>query len=142
MPGKTRPLDTLVRLLAERHALDPAQARHFAWQYGSEADQVLALCKDTPRGMEPIVADLPIVWGEVDWIVREEMALTLVDLAVRRTQLYYLSGDKLLPHLDELARKMADLCAYPSSRVQELADEMRTYVIAHRVGPQEARHVA
>lgn len=163
MPRKARSLDALIQLLMAQEGLDLEDARHFACQYGSDAGDVIAYCRATPTdpgmtrpspgveppsqatrqpGFERILPDLPLRWGELDWMVREEMALTLVDVAVRRSHLYYVAGERLLPIVDALAARLAAACGYPAERQRAQADEIRAYIADHRVAPREASHAA
>lgn len=136
-----KPLEFLISTLKTSQSLDDETATHFAFQYGTEAESVLAVCRATQDGMTPVVADLPVRWGELEWLVREEMVLTLADLLVRRTQLYYLAGDRLLPVLDTLARKVASWLGYPPAQARPLHDEMAAFIAQRRVETAE-RHAA
>ncbi len=69
--------------------------------YGSEAEEVRA------RGPERLVADAPVVAGEVDWAVRVEAATTLVDVLYRRLRVAWY----LPQHRWELSRAIAELMA-------------------------------
>jgi glycerol-3-phosphate dehydrogenase len=133
MTSRARPLETLTQsLVATHHLLEPF-ARHLAYQYGSDADEVVAACLATDKGLEPVVPGQPVAWGELRWIVQEELPMTLVDLTVRRTPLYYLSGDRMAPAIDELARRMGEWCSYSPERTAQLSDEMRNFMAHHRL---------
>ena len=142
MPSKIKPVETLVALLADKLQLEPAVAQHLVWQYGSDAEDVVALAKETERGRERVLPDLPVLWGELRWIVQEEMVLTLIDLVVRRTQLYYLAGERLLPIREELARRLCQWSGQPAAAAHALAEELVHHVAAHRVGALEASDAA
>ena len=137
---KQRPVETAVSLLMAAEQLDEAVARHLVWQYGSDAQDVVALARQTPDGLMPVLPDLPLMWGELYWIVQEEMAMTVVDLAVRRTQLYYLAGERLAGIGDELARRLCQWSAQAPDAAAPLAQELVDYIAAHRVQPAEAAH--
>lgn len=69
--------------------------------YGSEAEEVRA------RGPERLVADAPVVAGEVDWAVRVEAATTLVDVVYRRLRVAWYQPQ----HRWELSRAVAERMA-------------------------------
>ncbi|MSQ84668.1 MAG: glycerol-3-phosphate dehydrogenase/oxidase [Myxococcales bacterium] len=138
MPSQTRPLDVIAATLMATHGLDAESARHFADRYGSDCESVVAACGAEPDGMDRVLADLPFRWGELGWLVREEMALNLIDLCVRRTPLYYLTGDRLLAVAADLARAMVRWCGRSPQDARHLQDELVAYVVAHRVQPQAA----
>jgi glycerol-3-phosphate dehydrogenase len=138
LPGARKPLESLVAVLIASQGLDSVAATHFAFQYGTEAEQVLGVCRATQAGMDPVVPGLPVLWGELEWLAREEMVLTLADLLVRRTQLYYLAGERLLPILDALARKLCAWLDYPVDRARVLEGEMVAFIAQRRVQPAES----
>lgn len=142
LPTRLNPVETAVSLLASTEKLDEAVARHLVWQYGSDAQAVVALARQTADGMDRVLPDLPLIWGELHWIVQEEMALTVIDLAVRRTQLYYLAGERLLGLRDELARRLCAWSGQAAGAAGPLAEEVVHYVAAHRVQPSEAADAA
>ena len=141
LPGAKKPLESLVSLLVSEHSLDQATAQHLVRQYGTEAEEVLATCRALEDGMEPVLAGLPVLWGELKWSANEEMAMTLADLTVRRTQLYYLAGERLLPLLDTMAKQLCSWLGYPPERARVLADEMVAFIAERRVR-EAKRHAA
>ena len=134
--SKSNPLVAVAAAAAQQFGLDSATARHFAERYGSDTTAVCQLCAHTEAGFDPVLPQLPYRWGELAWLVREEMAMDLVDLMVRRTQLYYVAGDQLLPIAADLALRMAQWCGLPPQAAPALADQLVAYIAAHRVQPQ------
>ncbi len=67
--------------------------------YGSEAPRI------TDR--RPIVGGLPWVWGEVDFAVEREMAMTLSDVLCRRTRLSLFDADRGRGVAEAVAKRMA-----------------------------------
>ncbi len=135
--SKVSPLDALTGYLSDTQAISREIALHLAQQYGSEAEAVIATCKSEERGMTPIFADLPILWGELRWLCAQEMVLSLLDLTVRRSQLYYLAGERLLPLADELAQVLGACLGLPAHKRPQYAQELRDFIAARRVGPAE-----
>ncbi len=133
LPTPNRPIEVLAAGLVANQGLDTASAEHFARRYGSDCQSVLAACADEPDGGDCVLPDLPYRWGELAWLVREEMALDLIDLMVRRTQLYYVAGERLLPLAPDLARRMARWCGQPPATARVLSEGLVQYIVAHRV---------
>lgn len=136
--GKMRPLETLVASLQATHGVDLSEARHLAMSYGSDATAVLATCDGEPEGRTRVMADLPFLWGELAWLVQEEMVLSLTDLCVRRTQLYYLAGERLLQVAPALAARLRAWGDFPAHLEQEWIRELERFVAARRVQPPVA----
>ena len=67
-------------------ALKEPAARALAHNHGSAADDVLALAAGTPE-LARTLPGSPVLAAEVVHAVRQEMALTLGDVALRRTDL-------------------------------------------------------
>jgi glycerol-3-phosphate dehydrogenase len=131
---RRRPLDGETARL--QGAGVPAEAAQWLVQrYGDEAAEVWRACGVDAKGKDAVVPGLPVLWGEVRWAVEQEMALTAVDVAVRRTSLYYLAGAGLLPVIDELARRICAIGDQPAGRAMELAAELRAHIERHQVQP-------
>ncbi|MBO0720160.1 MAG: glycerol-3-phosphate dehydrogenase/oxidase, partial [Blastocatellia bacterium] len=75
--------------------------------YGSNYSRILELVSEEEGLREPLAAGLPQIKAEVVYAVREEMAVTLADLLVRRTRLAILAGEDSL----KCAAAAADLMA-------------------------------
>ncbi len=136
--SKVRPLEQLQIDLVRGEGQSEARARHLALNYGSDARAVLESCRQEPEGDQPVLADLPWTWGELAWLTANEVPMNLLDLAVRRTQLYYVAGERLLTVADKLAERMGQWCGYPASRGPEMVEQLRNYVAIRRVTPPEA----
>lgn len=68
--------------------LEPSLLEHLDDIYGPQRNQVIALLRDDPRFGERVVPDMPVVMGQVVYAVRDEMALHLRDVIMRRLPLY------------------------------------------------------
>ncbi|MEZ4234725.1 MAG: glycerol-3-phosphate dehydrogenase/oxidase [Myxococcota bacterium] len=60
----------------------------------------------------------PEIVGQVDWAVREELATRVLDVMVRRTQLYHRDLDQA-HHAEVVAQRMASLLGWDEARLQE-----------------------
>lgn len=87
-----------------RRGLAPDVADHLGRLYGDEAGRVLQLAAGMPRGLERIHPAGPDVWAQVAYARRSEWAVTVEDVARRRTTL---AVRGLLT--DEIARGISDV---------------------------------
>ncbi len=138
LPEGRNPLESLTAELARRQGCSEALANRLVLTHGSDADDVLAMCRQTEGGLKPVVPGIGVRWGEIRWAIEEEMALDLVDVAVRRLPLYIHAGARLLPVIDEMARRVAEWCGYEESRQAVLAAALRAHIQWHRVVPDDA----
>jgi glycerol-3-phosphate dehydrogenase len=60
---------------------------HLATAYGSRYRDVVESATDRPDWRSPLADDSPVIGAQLVWAVRQEMAVTLCDAAVRRTPL-------------------------------------------------------
>jgi len=100
-------LRTLINGLTEESKLDEDVARHLIESYGSSATQVSEIARESPLLRERIVAGEAYLMAEVRFAARHEMAMTLVDVMFRRTQLAYALRD----HGRSVAGKVAEMLA-------------------------------
>lgn len=135
LPGGRAPLEAFTADLCRRRACSGAIAGRLVLAHGSDADAVLALCRATEGGLKPVVPGLGIRWGELRWAVQEEMAMDLLDVAVRRLPLYFYAGERLVEVLPEMARRVAQWCGYDAGRADSLAAGLLAHIEAHRVVP-------
>jgi glycerol-3-phosphate dehydrogenase len=121
--GDTHDLEPLVEAtLAD--GFPAAVARHLVHTYGTEAPAVTRLAQSNPRLAEPVVPGHQTLWAELLYAMRREMAVTLGDMFIRRTHLFYAAPEETLavaPAVADLAmgemdwdepRRTAELAAY------------------------------
>ncbi|GAA4242116.1 glycerol-3-phosphate dehydrogenase/oxidase [Actinomadura meridiana] len=63
-------------------------------RYGTEAPLLIALARDDPALLEPVVPGLPVLGVELAWAVRHEGALDAGDLLDRRTRIGLVAADR------------------------------------------------
>jgi glycerol-3-phosphate dehydrogenase len=120
--GEVRDLELLVREL-EREALPRPLAEHLVRTYGSEAPAVARLAQSDRSLARPIAEGHLSLRAELVHAIRREMALTLSDLLIRRTHVFYEAdrhGRPEAPALVELAASELDWS--PTRKAQELAN--------------------
>ena len=64
-------------------------AERLSRSYGSETPAITRLSRTHPDLAAPIVAGYPAIRAELVYALRREMAMTLSDLLIRRTHLFY-----------------------------------------------------
>jgi glycerol-3-phosphate dehydrogenase len=119
--GEARDLDVLIESTVVE-GFDRETATHLVHTYGSETPAVARLAQSDPQLAQPVVDDHPTLWAELVHAMRREMAITLGDLLIRRTHLFYVAPERIL----EIAPAIADLASGemdwdPDRRNAELA---------------------
>ena len=121
--GEARDLDVLIETLVADGFEGPI-ATHLAHTYGAEAAAVGRLAQSDAHLMRPVIDDHPTLWAEMLYAMRREMAITLTDLLIRRTHLFYVAPAKVLEIAPavaamaaeemgwDIARRDAELAAY------------------------------
>mgnify|MGYP000035024681 CR=1 FL=1 len=104
--------------------LDGVQARHLADTYGMRGIDLARQVAGEPLLATRLVPDRPEILGQVDWAVRHELAARVVDVMVRRTQLYYRDPDQGLGATEAVADRMAKLLGWSEER---RSDEVALY---------------
>jgi len=130
-PTRERPLGPPTHLLADFTTMgfDEASALHLQARFAPEQ---VRRHLEAPRARDRIVDDLAHVWVEVEVAIHEEMAMTLVDVLVRRLGLFYEARDQALGVADEVAERMAETLGWDASRVERETRLYRERVAEHR----------
>lgn len=85
--------------------------------YGSDAQAILDLMRDTPSLATPLHEALPYTGAEVVWAVRHEMARTVEDVLARRTRALFLNARAAEAMAPEVARLMGGELGWDGARV-------------------------
>ncbi|MEL6180649.1 MAG: glycerol-3-phosphate dehydrogenase C-terminal domain-containing protein, partial [Myxococcota bacterium] len=122
--------DNVIRQVAEAggSALSDASARELTRTYGMRALAIAALVRDNPELAEPLNPGRPEVLAQVDWSVEQELAVTIEDVLVRRTQIFFRDFDQGLGGLDKVADRMAHLLGWDDATRQARIDDYRRLV--------------
>jgi glycerol-3-phosphate dehydrogenase len=119
--------EDFLRQAANEHGetLAPESLRHLGHNYGAAYRRVLAYGRDDPSLMASVDAS-PVLKAEVVHAVREEMAQTLADVVLRRTDLGTgdYPGDRALAACAEI---MARELEWSQERTEREQDEMRRH---------------
>jgi len=123
LPGAVGwPADGDINGIAERVSsaagpgLSAESALHLAVRYGTRGIDIGESLGEQEARMERLVEGRPEVMGIVDWAVTQELACTLEDVMVRRTQLFFRDVDQGLGAAPRIADRMADLLGWSLER--------------------------
>ena len=118
------PLDDFTGL-----GLDEASASHLQMRYPLEAVQRYL---GAHGARERIVHGRPHIWAEVELAVREEMALRLSDVLVRRLGLFYEATDQALGVAVQVAARMGRILGWNPRTIQDELADYAELVRTHR----------
>jgi glycerol-3-phosphate dehydrogenase len=105
-------------------AVDTADPLH---HYGNDAAAIRALAARDTVAAERIHPDLPYLVAEIDWAVREEMAMRLEDVLARRLRMLFLDARAAMEVAPFVAQRMANMTGKDSNWVEhEVADFRET----------------
>jgi glycerol-3-phosphate dehydrogenase len=108
------------------NGLDADTGERLARLYGSEHTAVRQLLADGPLG-EPLADTCPTLGAEIVYAMREEMAITLADAVLRRTEAG-VTGHPGRPALERAAALMAFELGWPPAHIEaEIAACERVY---------------
>lgn len=129
--GEVRDLEVLISD-AVREGLPRQVAEHLVYHYGTETPAVVRLAQAEPTLARPVVEGYLTLRAQLVHALRREMAVTLADLLVRRTHVFYQMVGHAVPEAPELVdlaanelrwdanRRAAELAAY----LQEIRSAM------------------
>ena len=104
-----------LRARARRLGMPRATFLHLLRTYGTETAAVLDLIAERPALGEPLAGACPHLCAEVTVAVREEMAVTLADVLLRRTRLAHLRADQGIGIAARVAVLMGEELEWPAS---------------------------
>ena len=87
--------------------INKATSKHLVAVLGMRAIDLAERIAADPDSAAPLVPGRPEVLGQVDWAVSVELARTVTDVMMRRTQLYYRDVDQGLGAVQTVADRMA-----------------------------------
>ncbi len=130
--GEVHDLDVIVED-TEQQGFSHKTAQHLVAAHGSETPAVIRLAQSDPELAKPVVPGHTPLLAELVHAIRREMALTLGDLLIRRTHLFYEAPLETLDRIERIAalaaqemgwddaRRDAELIAYRSEIDRMLA---------------------
>ncbi|MAQ17924.1 MAG: glycerol-3-phosphate dehydrogenase [Sandaracinus sp.] len=100
---------------AAQGSLEPAVCQHLANTYGMRAVDLAESVVNDESARAPLVPGRPEIVGQVDWAVNEELAATVSDVLIRRTQLFYRDMDQGLGCAEAVAERMGTLLGWDAA---------------------------
>jgi len=102
--------------------------RHLVDTYGMRALELAKLCAEHPELVEPIVRGRIEIMAQVDFAVREELAASVSDVLVRRTQIFFRDRQQGLQSVDKVAARMAELIGWSDEEKRRSIDAYKAEV--------------
>ena len=115
--GEARDLDVVIESLVV-DGFDRSIATHLGHTFGAEAPVIARLAQSDPRLAEPVIPGHTTMWAELLHAMRREMALTLTDLLIRRTHLFYVAPQQVSDAIEQIARFAAQEMGWDRERQQ------------------------
>lgn len=123
--GRSRDLEVIQRQL-EREGLPASTAGHLVRSFGDEAPAVARLALSDRVLRQPVVAGHPALRAELVHAIQREMALTLTDLLMRRTHVFYEVRGQAVAEAAELVDLVAGYLGWDAQRkARELTAYLR-----------------
>jgi glycerol-3-phosphate dehydrogenase len=114
--------------LEESWGVPRQAAYHLLDTYGTEYLKVLTYARQSPELLQPLAPDVPALAAEAVYAVEEEMALTLEDFMVRRTELMLFEPEHGLEAAGRAATVMGEALGWGRQQRQEQIERYRQVV--------------
>jgi glycerol-3-phosphate dehydrogenase len=107
--------------------------------YGMRALEVAKLCEEDAKLTEPIIPGRVEIMAQIDFAVREELAASVTDTLMRRTQIFFRDYDQGLSAVEKVANRMAELIGWSDEEKQKSIDDYKAEVALSRKWKEELR---
>ena len=114
--------------LEENWGVPRQAAYHLLDTYGTDYLKVLTYARQSPELLQPLAPDVPVLAAEAVYAVEEEMALTLEDFMVRRTELMLFEPEHGLEAAGHAATLMGEALGWGRQQRQEQIERYRQVV--------------
>jgi glycerol-3-phosphate dehydrogenase len=98
---------------------------HLVDTYGMRSFELAELCLGDPSLTEPIIPGRVEIMAQVDFGVREELAASVSDIMIRRTQIFFRDVDQGLGAVEKVATRMAHLIGWSDVEKQKSVDDYK-----------------
>ncbi len=119
-------------LAASGGFLETRSAQLLADTYGMRGLEIAARVKEDPSLAAPLVEGRPEILAQVDFAVEEELAVTVEDVLLRRTQIFYRDADQGLGIAPRVAGRMGDLLGWDAATREAQVEAYRETVMRSR----------
>ncbi len=123
--GLSRDFDEEAQRISAEAQLEPAIAKRLVDIYGSRSAAVIELLQENRGWAERICPDREVILAEVVHAVRNELALTLEDVLIRRTSLSLTSTHQALDAEARVAALMAEELGWSPQQTSQHRNEFR-----------------
>ena len=103
-------------------------SRHLVDTYGMRALELGKLCVGDLSLLQPIVPGRVEIMAQVDFGVKEELAASVSDIMIRRTQIFFRDADQGLGAAEKVAARMAHLIGWSDEEKQKSIDAYKVEV--------------
>ncbi len=123
--------ETVFRNLTDRTVdasdghLDEDTAGFLVYNYGMRAPELARLVADNPELAEPITEGRPEIMAQIDWGVQMELAATVTDVLLQRTQIFYRADDQGVEVARRVADHMAELLDWDDETIEQNIERYR-----------------
>lgn len=117
--------------------VEPHIARYLSDSYGMFALNIARLCAEKPELLETLVDGQPDILAQVEWAVNNELAASVSDIMIRRTQLFYRDANQGLGVIEKVAGHMTTLLGWSEEQKQRSIDEYKAEVALSRKWREE-----
>jgi len=107
-------------------------ARLLTDTYGMTAVELASAVREDPRLAAPLCAGRPEIELQVRWAAREELAASVADVLVRRTQLFYRERDQALGAAERVGEILAEELGWDAERTLASVQAYRDRVAQSR----------
>jgi len=114
--------------LAEKPGIPPTIARRLLRAYGTEHSEVLAYAERDADLLHPLADGCPVLRAEALFAAEEEMALTLEDFMLRRTELMLFDRGHGLDAAEETARLMGSVLGWDGGERKRQVEQYKAAV--------------
>ncbi|AZN30753.1 hypothetical protein EJO69_10915 [Flaviflexus salsibiostraticola] len=119
------------RRSAIRYGVPEGVAAAWVHRYGSNAEKIFSIWQAEADARD-VIGPRGLTAAEVRYCVREEMCLTLEDLLIRRTSLFFWDEEGGLGTVDRIAGVMGGELEWDEERKVAEVERYRSTVTAHR----------
>jgi glycerol-3-phosphate dehydrogenase len=114
--------------LVREYKLPEQTAKHLSQKFGTNATKVLRLAQDDPTLAEPIISGFAPLRAEVAYCARNEMAITIEDVLMRRTGLQFYSWRAAISAAAPTAAVLAKELGWSAEFERAAAEEYRNKI--------------
>ncbi len=107
-------------------------ARHLVDTYGMRAAEIAQLCAADPTLTAPIVPGRVEIMAQVDFGVHQELAASVSDIMIRRTQIFFRDFDQGLGAAEKVAARMAELIGWSEDEARQSVEQYQAEVALSR----------